>query len=30
LRTPHVEEFQNWDTFGMLQQLEAIPALAHA
>jgi steroid delta-isomerase-like uncharacterized protein len=25
-----VEEFQNWDTFGMLQQLDAIPALAHA
>jgi steroid delta-isomerase-like uncharacterized protein len=25
-----VEEFQNWDTFGMMQQLGAIPALAHA
>jgi len=25
-----VEEFQNWDTFGMLQQLDAIPALVHA
>ena len=25
-----VEEFQNWDTLGMLQQLDAIPALAHA
>jgi predicted ester cyclase len=25
-----VEEFQNWDNFGMLQQLDAIPALAHA
>jgi len=23
-----VEEFQNWDTFGMLQQLEAVPVLA--
>jgi steroid delta-isomerase-like uncharacterized protein len=23
-----VEEFQNWDTFGMMQQLEAVPALA--
>ncbi|HEY2936663.1 MAG TPA: ester cyclase [Gaiellaceae bacterium] len=25
-----VEEFQNWDTLGMLQQLGAVPALAHA
>jgi steroid delta-isomerase-like uncharacterized protein len=25
-----VEEFQNWDTLGMMQQLDAIPALAHA
>jgi steroid delta-isomerase-like uncharacterized protein len=25
-----VEEFLNWDTFGMMQQLGAIPALAHA
>jgi steroid delta-isomerase-like uncharacterized protein len=25
-----VEEFQNWDTFGMMQQLGATPALAHA
>jgi steroid delta-isomerase-like uncharacterized protein len=25
-----VEEFSNWDTFGMLQQLGAIPQLAHA
>ena len=25
-----VEEFQNWDTFGMMQQLGAVPALAHA
>jgi steroid delta-isomerase-like uncharacterized protein len=25
-----VEEYQNWDTLGMLQQLEAIPVLAHA
>jgi steroid delta-isomerase-like uncharacterized protein len=25
-----VEEFQNWDTLGMLQQLGAIPELAHA
>src|SRR5688500_18586205 len=25
-----VEEFQNWDTFGMMQQLGAIPALARA
>jgi steroid delta-isomerase-like uncharacterized protein len=25
-----VEEFQNWDTFGMMQQLDAIPALTHA
>jgi hypothetical protein len=25
-----VEQFQNWDTFGMMQQLGAIPALAHA
>jgi len=25
-----VEEFQNWDTFGMMQQLDAVPALAHA
>jgi steroid delta-isomerase-like uncharacterized protein len=23
-----VEEFQNWDTFGMMQQLDAVPALA--
>jgi len=23
-----VEEFQNWDTFGMLQKLDAIPVLA--
>jgi predicted ester cyclase len=23
-----VEEFQNWDTFGRMQQLEAVPALA--
>jgi len=25
-----VEEFQNWDTLGMLQQLDAIPVLVHA
>jgi steroid delta-isomerase-like uncharacterized protein len=25
-----VEEFQNWDTFGMLKQLDAIPELVHA
>jgi len=25
-----VEEFLNWDTFGMMQQLDAVPALAHA
>lgn len=25
-----VEEFQNWDTFGMMQQLGAVPALASA
>jgi steroid delta-isomerase-like uncharacterized protein len=25
-----VEEFQNWDTLGMMQQLGAVPALAHA
>jgi predicted ester cyclase len=25
-----VEEFLNWDTFGMMQQLGAVPALAHA
>jgi steroid delta-isomerase-like uncharacterized protein len=25
-----VEEFQNWDTLGMMRQLGAIPALAHA
>lgn len=25
-----VEEFTNWDNYGMLQQLGAIPALAHA
>jgi len=25
-----VEEFQNWDTFGMMQQIGAAPALAHA
>jgi steroid delta-isomerase-like uncharacterized protein len=25
-----VEEFQNWDTFGMLQQLGAIPMMARA
>ena len=24
-----VEEYQNWDTFGMMQQLGAVPALAH-
>jgi steroid delta-isomerase-like uncharacterized protein len=23
-----VEEFQNWDTFGLMQQLDAVPALA--
>jgi steroid delta-isomerase-like uncharacterized protein len=25
-----VEEFQNWDTFGMMQQVGAIPAPVHA
>jgi steroid delta-isomerase-like uncharacterized protein len=25
-----VEGFQNWDTLGMMQQLGAVPALAHA
>jgi hypothetical protein len=25
-----VEEFQNWDTFGMLQQLGAVPEMANA
>jgi steroid delta-isomerase-like uncharacterized protein len=25
-----VEEFQNWDTLGLMQQLDAIPAMAHA
>ena len=25
-----VEEHQNWDVFGMMQQLGAVPALAHA
>jgi steroid delta-isomerase-like uncharacterized protein len=25
-----VEEYQNWDTFGMMQQLGAVPALARA
>ena len=25
-----VEEFQKWATFGVMQQLGAIPALAHA
>ena len=25
-----VEEFQNWDTFGLMQQLGAVPALARA
>jgi steroid delta-isomerase-like uncharacterized protein len=25
-----VEEYQNWDTFGMMQQLGAVPAMAHA
>jgi len=25
-----VEEYQNWDVFGMMQQLGAVPALAHA
>ncbi len=25
-----VEEFSNWDNFGMMQQLDAIPELAHA
>lgn len=25
-----VEEFQNWDTLGMMQQLDAIPAPVHA
>jgi steroid delta-isomerase-like uncharacterized protein len=25
-----VEEFQNWDTLGMMQQLGAVPALAYA
>jgi steroid delta-isomerase-like uncharacterized protein len=25
-----VEEFQNWDTLGMMQQLGAVPALVHA
>ena len=23
-----VEEFQNWDTFGLMQQLGAVPVLA--
>ncbi len=25
-----VEEYQNWDTFGMMQQLGAVPVPAHA
>jgi steroid delta-isomerase-like uncharacterized protein len=25
-----VEQFENWDTLGMLQQLDAIPVLVHA
>ena len=25
-----VEDFSNWDTFGMMQQLDAIPVMAHA
>jgi hypothetical protein len=25
-----VEGFHNWDTLGMMQQLGAVPALAHA
>jgi steroid delta-isomerase-like uncharacterized protein len=25
-----VEEFQNWDTFGMMQQLGAVPEMANA
>jgi hypothetical protein len=25
-----VEEFQNWDTLGMMRQLGAIPEMAHA
>jgi len=25
-----VEEFQNWDTFGMMRQLGAVPEMAHA
>ena len=25
-----VEEYTNWDTFGMMQQLGAVPELAHA
>ena len=25
-----VEEFQNWDTFGMMRQLDAVPEMAHA
>jgi predicted ester cyclase len=24
-----VEEFQNWDTFGMMQQLGAVPEMAN-
>jgi len=25
-----VEEYQNWDTFGLMQQLGAVPAMALA
>lgn len=25
-----VEEYQNWDTFGMMRQLDAVPELVHA
>jgi predicted ester cyclase len=25
-----IEEYTNWDTFGMMQQLDVVPELAHA
>ena len=25
-----IEEYTNWDTFGMMQQLAIVPELAHA
>ena len=29
-RAVDIEEYTNWDTFGMMQQLDVVPELAHA